>query len=114
MLQLGEEVLAEPGRGPGIIEPGTEVQVGTAGSCRRGARKRACDGLLACNFLATEAVPEGRLRRTCAGGPYPALAAERIVIEPLEDIAVPILNHPDTAKMIRNLIDQLIERDAGD
>ena len=56
--------------------PGTEVQVGTAGSGCRGARKRARANLLACNFLATEAVPEGGLRRTCPGRPYAAIAAE--------------------------------------
>ena len=60
VVLLGQGVLAEPGRGPGIIEPGTEVQVGTAGSCCRGARRNA--NLLACNFLATEAVAEGGLR----------------------------------------------------
>ena len=37
--------------------PGTEVQVGTAGSGCRSARRNA--NLLACNFLATEAVAEG-------------------------------------------------------
>ena len=58
--------MAEPGRSPGIVEPGTEVQVGTAGGCRRGARRgahaavlrHARADLLACNFLATEAVAE--------------------------------------------------------
>ena len=62
VVLLGQGVLAEPGRRPGIIDPGTEVQVGTAGSCCRGARKRARANPLACNFLATEAVPEGGLR----------------------------------------------------
>ena len=61
VVLLGHRILAEPGRGPGIIEPGTEVQVGTAGGCRRGARKRACASLLACNFLATEPPAAGLL-----------------------------------------------------
>ena len=60
VVLLGQGVLAEPGRRPGIIEPGAEVQVGTAGSCCRSARRNA--NPLACNFLATEAVPEGGLR----------------------------------------------------
>ena len=38
VVLLGHRVLAEPGRGPGIVEPGTKVQIGTAGSCCRGAR----------------------------------------------------------------------------
>ena len=58
--------MAEPGRSPGIVEPGTEVQVGTAGGGRRGARRgaehRARANFLACNFLATEPVPERTLR----------------------------------------------------
>ena len=65
VVLLGQGILAEPGRGPGIIEPGAEVQVGSAGGCRRGARKGACNkacvNILACNFLATEAVAEGWL-----------------------------------------------------
>ena len=74
VVLLGQGVLAEPGRRPGIIDPGTKVQVGTAGSCCRSARRNA--NLLACNFLATETVPEGGLRRICPGSPYPALASE--------------------------------------
>jgi hypothetical protein len=69
---------------------------------------------LACNFLATETVPEGRLRRTRSGSPYPALAAGGVVIKPLEDRSLAILNHPDTAKMIRNLIDWLIISGSGE
>ena len=106
VVLLGHRILAEPGRGPGIIEPGTEVQVGTAGSCRRDARKRACAGLLACNFLATEAVPDGRLRRTRYGGPYPALAAEGVVIKPLEDRSLAILY-----VLVRTLLERFLPSD---
>ena len=102
VVLLGQRILAEPGRGPGIIDPGAEVQVGTAGSCCRGARRNA--NLLACNFLATEAVPERGLRRTRAGGPYPALASKRIIVKPLQDRSLAILNHPHTAQVVRNLI----------
>ncbi len=103
VVLLGQGVLAEPGRRPGIIDPGTEIQVGTAGSCCRDARRNA--NLLACNFLATEAVPEGGLRRIRPGSPYPALASKRIIVKPLQDRSLAILNHPYAAKMVRNLID---------
>ena len=54
------------------------------------------------------------MRRAGASRPHPALAAEGVVIKPLEDIAVPVLNHPNAAKMIRNLIDWLIVSGSGE
>ena len=105
VVLLGQGVWGQPGRGPGIIEPGAEVQVWTAGSCCRGARKRARANPLACNFLATEAVAEDGLRRICAGGPYAALAAKGIIVEPLQDISASILDDTHTAQVVRNLID---------
>ena len=48
------------------------------------------------------------MRRTCPGSPYPALASKRIIVKPLQDSSLAILNHPYAAKMVRNLIDWFI------
>ena len=61
--------MAEPGRCPRVVEPGTEIQIRITGGCRRGARRGACADALACNFLATEAVADGRLCGGRTGGP---------------------------------------------
>ena len=84
----------------GILRCAFQIAIIT---CCRGARRNA--NLLACNFHATEAVPEGGLRRIRPGSPYPALASERVVVEPLQDSSLTILNHPHAAQMVRNLID---------
>ena len=86
--------MAKPGGCPRVIEPGTEIQVGIAGGSRRGARRGACADNLACNFLATEAVSDGRLGRCRAGGPAGADASERIVVDTLQDVACAILDCP--------------------
>ena len=112
VVLLGQRVLAEPGRGPGIVEPGAEVQVGSAGGCRRGARKGACNkacvNILACNFLATEAVAEGWLRRIRAGGPAPADASERIVVESLPHGPGPVLDDPHAAEVVGDVVEDLV------
>ena len=112
VVLLGQRVLAEPGRGPGIVEPGAEVQVGSAGGCRRGARKcarnEACVNDLACNFLATETVAEGRLRGIRAGGPASTDASERIVVESLENGPGPVLDDPHAAEVVGNVVEDLV------
>lgn len=86
--------MAEPGRCPRVIEPGTEIQVGIADGCRRGARRRACADPLACNFLATEAVSDSRLCGRRAGGPTGADASEGIIVDALQDVACAVLDSP--------------------
>ena len=112
VVLLGQGVLAEPGRGPGIVEPGAEVQVGSAGGCRRGARKGACNkacvNILACNFLATEAVTDGWLRRIRTGGPAPADAAERKVVEPLKHSPRPVLDDPHASEVVGDVVEDLV------
>ena len=117
IVLLGHGVLAEPGRGPGIVEPGAEIQVGSAGGSRRGARKgaynKACVNFLACNFLATEAVAEGWLRRIRTGEPAFADAAERIVVEALSHGPGPVLDDPHAPEVVGDMEEDLVVAGPG-
>ena len=108
IVLLGEGILAEPGGCPRVIKPGTEIQVGIADGCRRGARRRACADLLACNFLATEAVPDGRLCRGRAGRPTGADTSERIVVDTLQDVACAVLDSPHASEVVGDVVEDLV------
>ena len=108
IVLLGEGILAEPGGCPRVIEPGTEIQVGIADGCRRGARRRACADLLACNFLATETPADGRLCWRRVGRPASADTSERIVVDTLQDVACAVLDGSHASEVVGDVVEDLV------